>query len=295
MQTSSAHPTTPTRVVVLGGTGKTGRRVAATLQASRVEVLTAARRGDRIFDWESPDTWDGLWDGADAAYLVDSQLPDAADQMAAVLAGARKAGLRRAVLLSARAWAPTPGEAQTTAALSPTEAAVMAAVDEWTVLRPTWFVQNLWEEPLFRDTLESGELVLPLGDGREPLIDAWDIAEVATTCLLSDGHAGCAYALSGPELTTFAEAANIMVNTGRVRSTVTAVKEEEYRRHLEERGFAPDHVDLAVTLLGELVAGAGAYLSPGVEMVTGRQPRSVRDVIDADAPRLVSDAPAARG
>ena len=57
-------------VLVTGGTGKTGRRVAQQLSAAGAEVRVAARGGPQPFDWSNPDTWDAALDGVSAAYLV---------------------------------------------------------------------------------------------------------------------------------------------------------------------------------------------------------------------------------
>ena len=48
-------------VLVLGGTGRTGRRVAARLRARgtavRIASRTASRAGSPPFDWEDQATW----------------------------------------------------------------------------------------------------------------------------------------------------------------------------------------------------------------------------------------------
>jgi uncharacterized protein YbjT (DUF2867 family) len=49
---------------------------------------------------------------------------------------------------------------------------------DWTIVRPDWFNQNL-DEGFFRSAVLAGELALPLGDLRQALVDADDIAAVA--------------------------------------------------------------------------------------------------------------------
>lgn len=56
---------------------------------------------------------------------------------------------------------------------------------EWTVLRPGWFAQN-FSEDFWLPTVRSGTLALPAGEGRVPLIDAEDIADVAVAALTGD-------------------------------------------------------------------------------------------------------------
>ena len=67
---------TPKPVLVLGASGKTGRRVAERLRARGVPVRPGSRSADPSFDWRDPATWRPALDGASAAYL--SYFPDLA-------------------------------------------------------------------------------------------------------------------------------------------------------------------------------------------------------------------------
>lgn len=55
--------------VVLGGTGKTGRRVAERLHSLRQDVRIGSRSATPPFDWEEPATWEPSLRGATAAYV----------------------------------------------------------------------------------------------------------------------------------------------------------------------------------------------------------------------------------
>ena len=72
-QTPSTRPGT---TVLLGGTGRTGRRVAERLARRDVPVRVASRSGTPAFDWHDRGTWAAQLAGADAAYLAFS--PDIA-------------------------------------------------------------------------------------------------------------------------------------------------------------------------------------------------------------------------
>ncbi|MFG1706320.1 NAD(P)H-binding protein [Nonomuraea sp. M3C6] len=265
-------------IVVVGATGKTGRRVTSLLRQRDADVRAASRRGPTRFDWNDPGTWEPAVRGAGAAFLVDSQGADAPAQLRAFGKFALANGMRRLVLLSSRDWAVSGGDE----ALA-SERAIQESGAEWTILRATWFAQNFSEDPLLSDPIMAGEVRLPTGDGLEPFIDADDIADVAVATLVEDGHAQQVYELSGPRLLSFGAAvAEIARATGRDIAYVP-VTPEEYAAHLTGRGGAPDHVELANTLFGWIRDGHNAHLSDGVRRVLGREPRDFTDYVKATA------------
>ena len=91
--------------LVVGATGKTGRRVADRLLASGVPVRLGSRSATPRFDWEEPSTWPAALAGTAAAYgacYADSAVPGAPEAIAAFAERALEAGTRRIVLLSGR-------------------------------------------------------------------------------------------------------------------------------------------------------------------------------------------------
>ena len=85
--------------LVLGATGKTGRRVAARLRLHGTPVRAASRSSETPFDWSDPDSWDAALEGVAALYLVAPRVPGPAHEF---VARAEAAGVRRLVLLSGR-------------------------------------------------------------------------------------------------------------------------------------------------------------------------------------------------
>jgi uncharacterized protein YbjT (DUF2867 family) len=56
-------------ILILGGTGKTGRRVAERLAAQRVPVRIGSRSGELPFDWNDERTFVPAVQGVGAAYI----------------------------------------------------------------------------------------------------------------------------------------------------------------------------------------------------------------------------------
>ena len=184
--------------LVLGGTGKTGRRVVDRLVNLGVPTRVASRSANLSFDWEDPGTWDGVLDGVTAAYISyapDLAIPGATDAIRAFVERAVEHGVQHLVLLSGR------GEEEAHLC----ERIVQSFGAEWTVVRASWFNQN-FSEGEFLGMVLAGEITLPAGTVGEPFVDADDIADVAVAALTEDGHAGQVYEVTGPRLLTFAEA-----------------------------------------------------------------------------------------
>ena len=74
----------------------------------------------------------------------------------------------------------------------------------WTMLRPTFFMQNLLGQA---GAVKSGTIRMPAGEGRAGFVDCRDIAASASACLTSPGHEGKAYELSGPASIGYAQIA----------------------------------------------------------------------------------------
>jgi uncharacterized protein YbjT (DUF2867 family) len=73
--------TTPL-ILLTGGTGTTGRRIAQRLRSRDVAVRCASRTGTPPFDWDRPDTWTANLDGVSSVYIAyspDLAMPGAVD------------------------------------------------------------------------------------------------------------------------------------------------------------------------------------------------------------------------
>jgi uncharacterized protein YbjT (DUF2867 family) len=266
MTPSSSTPSTAPTLVV-GGTGKTGRRVVAGLERRGVPTRIGSRAARPAFDWDDRATWAPVLDGVRAAYVAffpDLAVPGAAATVGAFAAAARDAGVERLVLLSGR------GEDEAQRA----EAAVRAAGVPTTVIRASWFMQNFGESFL-RDAVRDGTVALPVAATvGEPFVDADDIADIAVAALTEDGHAGALYEVTGPRLLTFAEAvAAIGAATGRADLTYLSIPLDAYAGAAAAQGVPPDVIALLTHLFTEVLDGRNAHVTDGVRRALGRPPR----------------------
>src|SRR4051794_6068157 len=152
MTNSAANIIEKGLTLVLGGTGKTGRRVVERLEALDVPVRMGSRSASPAFDWEDRATWEHVLRDVEHVYLSyypDLAAPGAAEAVQAFTEAAAKAGIRRVVLLSGR------GEPEAQRC----ERIVQESGLAWTVVRSSWFAQNFSEDYLL-DPVLAGEITL---------------------------------------------------------------------------------------------------------------------------------------
>ena len=265
--------------LVLGGTGKTGRRVLDLLTADGHTARAGARTPGPAapgvepvrFDWDDPTTHDGALSGVEAVYVVPPALRgDHPPLIAALAQRAADAGASRLVLLSARGVDRGPDNP-----LRQAEQAIATAGLPVTVVRPTWFMQN-FTESFFAPGVAEGALVAPTGSGAEPFVDTADIAAVAAAALTGRVAPG-AYDLSGPQALTFAEAAAVLsVRTGRPVVHVD-LPVEQWVAGAADNGLPAAYAGMLGALFGLIRDGSDAHLSDGVERALGRPATSFAD------------------
>ncbi len=270
-------------ILVLGGTGKTGRRVLQRLRSRGVPTRAASRAAEPPFEWGDQSTWDAALDGVAAAYISyapDLAIPGATDAIRTFVERAVEHGVRRLVLLSGR------GEEEAQAC----ELIIQRPDIEWTVVRCSWFSQN-FSEGEFLGMVVAGEVALPAGEVGEPFVDVDDIADVAVAALTEDGHAGQVYELTGPRLLTFAQAVEeISRATGRAIQ-YSQIPYEAFAAGIAEAGMPEDIAWLLNYLFATVLDGRNASIGDGVQKALGREPRDFADFCRAAAASGVWNVP----
>jgi uncharacterized protein YbjT (DUF2867 family) len=273
MTTTNNHSNQP--VLVLGGTGKTGRRVAERLSARGTPVRIGSRSARPAFDWVGESTWSTVLEGAGAAYVVyspDLAIPGAAEVVGRFARQAVEHGVVRLVLLAGR------GEEGARRA----ERAVQESGAAWTIVRASWFSQNFSEDYLLEPVL-SGEIALPADGVAEPFVDADDIADVAVAALTDARHAFHLYEVTGPRLLTFADAAAEISRASGRDVRYVPVTSAEYAAGAVAQGVPAEVVDMLTGLFAEVLDGRNAYVTHGIERALGRPPRDFADYATAAA------------
>lgn len=261
--------------LVLGATGKTGRRIAARLRLHGVPVRAASRSSETLFDWSDPTGWDAALRGVKTIYMVAPSVVGPAHDFVAL---AQAAGVKRLVLLSGRG-ADTWGDSEFGRDMRDAEDAVRASALEWTILRPNNFAQN-FDEELWYAPLLTGEVALPAGEVPEPLIDLEDVADVAAAVLTQPGrHAGQTYELTGPRAITFGEAVELISRATGQPITYKQISPAEYTAALVDDGLSQDAAHHVTEMFDIMERGLLADPTDGVFAVLGRTPRTFEDYV----------------
>jgi uncharacterized protein YbjT (DUF2867 family) len=257
--------------LLIGGTGKTGRRVAQRLTAMGHPVRIGSRLATPAFDWTDPAGWPDAVAGCDAAYVTfqpDIGLPGADAVVGAFARVAVAAGCRRLVLLSGR------GEE----AARHAEDAVIASGAEWTVVRSSFFVQN-FTESFWAEELAQGSLTMVAHQVGEPFVDIDDLADVVVTALTDPGQVGTVHEVTGPRLVTFGEIAEEVGTLIGRRVSYTELDPDAFIGALVATGLPePDAAGLSY-MFTEVLDGRNAHVTSTVRDLLRREPRDVTEVL----------------
>ena len=272
--------------LVLGGTGKTGSRVASRLASRGLPVRTAARSGaDAHFDWDDPETYAPALHGVNRVYLLGPVMrTDFAGQVSVFLDQAEAAGASHVTYLSAYGTDTAPPET----AMRRVELDLAGRPGlTHAILRPAWFMQNFSETFL---KPAGGAIAVPAGDGAEAFVDAEDIAAVATATLADPhAHAGAQYALTGPEALTIAEAAKIISDVSGRTVDYTDIDRAVWVAGAVAGGVPAQYGAVLSVLTETIASGRGSRPGTDIEKVTGAAPATFADFARRTAAAWATD------
>ncbi|WP_125720321.1 SDR family oxidoreductase [Flavobacterium ustbae] len=264
------------KILLIGGNGKTGRRVANLLQdTSNVEVRIGSRSANIPFDWEKPETWTEAIKDINTVYITfqpDLAVPFATEAIQKFTLLATKLGVKKMVLLSGR------GEKEAQIC----EEIVKATAQNWTIVRASWFNQN-FSESFFLEPILAGYVALPRAETLEPFTDADDIAEVVKEALLNEKHNEKTYDLTGPQLLTFKQAVAEIAKITERNIIFQALELEEYIAMLREYKVSEDEIWLINYLFSEVLDGRNSSITNDIEQILGRKAATFSEYVQRTA------------
>ena len=286
-------------IVITGASGHLGRSTAelvlGRVPASEVilttrhpeELSDLAERGAEVrrADFERPETLVGAFEGGEKLLLISTpDLDRRAAQHRAAIEAAKVAGVRHVSYTSYL----NPVEANP-AAITPshrdTEKALRESGLDWTALRNAFYAE--YQVPAGAQAISTGRLVHNNGEGRTAYVSREDCAAAAAAVLTTGGHEGRAYDITGPRPLGQEDVAALLSEVSGRPVEAVALDDEEFVRGLAAAGI-PEPVARGISTYGRAIRED--YLgevSDAVEFLTGRPPRSLREVFEAHRGELM--------
>jgi uncharacterized protein YbjT (DUF2867 family) len=256
-------------VLVIGGTGKTGRRVVERLNEMGHNVKIGSRNGTPAFNWEDASSYARALRGMDRAYIVyypDLAVPGAKDAISKLTEAALQEGLEKVVLLSGK------GEREAEAC----EQIVADSGLNYTLVRASWFNQN-FSEGAFLDFVLAGQVALPIPEAEIPFVDADDIAEVVTKVLVDDAYNGQTITVTGPRKMTWSEVVDAMAEGTGKEIQYQPISIEAFKSGMKRAGLPDSYVWLFGYLFEEVLGNPeNQEVSDDVQRVLGRKATDFR-------------------
>jgi len=290
-------------ILVTGGTGKTGSRLANILHAAGHPIVVTSRSGTVPsslanaqnvhavkFNWLDSTTYlntfttlPSSFSPIDRMYLVApiGQSEDLLSVTKEFIDLAVTKGVKRFVLLSGthtEKGGPDIGKIH--------EYLDQKGV-EYFVLRPTWFMENFTTAYL-KPIVENNEIGTTTKEGKVAFISVDDIAEAAKAALLDEKPVHTEYVVVGPDLYSFSEVAEIITEI---------VGRKIVHKDLTEEQF----MALALPVIGSesyarLILLAESHIASGVEASWTKYERvivgktHIRDFVRANKDLFVAKA-----
>lgn len=249
--------------LILGGTGKTGSRIAKRLQERGELVRLGSRSAIPAFNWEDPSNWAHVLHGITHLYITyqpDLAVPGAFEAVSELVAQAKITGVQKIVLLS--------GKGETEAQRC--ENLIKDSGIDYTIIQCNWFSQN-WSESFLMEPVLAGHVALPMSTYKIPFVDADDIADVTVEVFFNPAHNGLTYELTGPKGYTFREAVATIAEASGRSIGFTPVSIADYKAVMQQMGLGDDYVWLITYLFTEVIGNPdNSVITNDIEKIIGR-------------------------
>ena len=271
--------------MVTGASGNVGREVVLALAELGIPVRAAdrSRRQEALppgvdpveLDFFRPETFAPAVAGAGALFLMRpppiSRVGPTLNRLVDVAADS---GVRNVVFLSvigAGSNRMVPHHR--------VESHLQAGDVPWTILRPSFFAQNLGDA--YRaEICERDRIYVPAGEGKVAFIDVRDIANVAARVLAEPkNHAGRAYDLTGSEAVSFREVAATLSQALEREISYWPASIPGYFRRLRSQGLPVPQVVIQTILHADMRRGGGSGVTGTLGSLLERDPRTLADYV----------------
>lgn len=266
-------------ILVIGATSTIGKVLVKQLAARgapfRALVRDAAKGAalgcDTVVgNLDDPQSLAVAFAGVKRVFLNSAPGPELARQQTIAIEAAKAASVSHIVKLSSMG---ADRQAQVVQARQhgEIEAAIQESGMGWSVLRPSFFMQNFLGHA---DSIRSmGKFFGAYGNGRIGFVDVEDIATVAAMLLTEDAHSGETFHPTGGEALTHAEVARCFTERLGREITYVDLPVEQMVAQMLASGMPEDFARGLGVMMAGMAAGFAADITDTFFKLTGRQPR----------------------
>ena len=273
------------KILVTGATGNTGSLLVPMLRKADIDVRVFIRNKSKaqlfkdmgaeviVGDLDQPETIKPAVEGVDKIYLLTWNGPTQAQQAENVIKAAKRNGnphiVRHSMWGSEKSRIIKQGDQ--------VEEAVKSSGLSWTILRPTFFMQNTMMAA--QSIISDGVIYWDMKDGKLGMIDVRDIVDTAFSVITGEGYQNKSYILTGPEPISFHDVADIFSKVLGKEVKYINVPDEAVMQSMVGMGL-PEWIAKGYVELSEgFSENFASEVTNNVENITGQPARSFEQFV----------------
>ena len=267
------------KILVTGASGNIGAPLVANLKAANANfaVMRSKASNDEGFetvvaDFNDPAALTRAFTGIDTLFLLLPLVENKLELAQNAATAAKQAGVKHIVRSSGAG-----ADAQSPFALPKLQGQIddllKATGIPCTFLRPAGFMQNYTTYQT--QAIKDGTIYMADGGQAQSIVDTRDIADVAIKVLQNPAaHAGRTYTLTGGESITGTQAAALISQAIAKPVQHVSVPTEAAIATMQQWGMSAFSINIMDSLNKVISAGYASEVSPDVENLLGRKPRT---------------------
>ena len=271
-------------ILITGATGKTGSATAKSL-GEKGETFRALIRNEEkkegleslggevvIGSIENTEVVNQSMQGVKTVLVL---LPNSESQLALekqLVDSAKQAGVERIVKMSSIEATPDATSPIPKLHLESEEYIKQSGL-AWTMIKPNFYMQNLLASA--GTIKEQGKIFLPMGDGKTGMIDTTDVGKVLAKVLSEDGHESMNHEITGPEILSFFEVAEIFSQVLGKQVDYVDVPMDAYKETLGQFLTNQWHLDAVIDLFKGIAEGGIEDKTDTFNELMGETPKSL--------------------